>query len=183
MQNHNPQATAEMFAAIGKGDAAAAVRALDAGADPNATEGGMRNSPLILTALYHQTAVAEALLKKGADPDYARPQGGETALMMTGFSCARGVAKAIIDAGANVLKQDHFNADAIMHALREGNKEMAKFIEAATKERAERRAREKTEAERRQNLADMVCAVQDGLKDPLPVKRPLRFTGSGRCDA
>jgi ankyrin repeat protein len=190
-------ATRALFGAIGRGDVDAALRALEEGADPNGTEGDMRNSPLILCALYHKPLIAKALLEKGADPDYARPNGGETALMMTAFSNDRATAKLIVDAGANILKQSHFNQDAMMRACSESNREMAPLFRqwaderdkriAAEKEAQEREAEQRRlhlellEQQRQQNLADIISAAENGISQPITIRRPLKL-GPGRTN-
>src|SRR5688572_21163918 len=95
-QVYSIQATIALFGALAGGDAALALRVLAEGANPNATQGEMHNSPLMLCALYHMPVVAKALLERGANPDYAR-RGGDTALILTAFSNDRETAKLIVD--------------------------------------------------------------------------------------
>jgi ankyrin repeat protein len=169
------QATDLLFSAIGKGDAPLALRALAEGANPNATEGGMRNSPLMLCALYHQPVIAKALLEKGANPDYAR-EGGDTALILTAFSNDRKTAKLIVDAGANILKQNDAHQDAMMHAMSEGNRDMASMFRQWADARDARIARQRAEEQLRQNIADIVATTQNGLHTPVQVGKPLTLS-------
>ncbi|TAL27720.1 MAG: ankyrin repeat domain-containing protein [Alphaproteobacteria bacterium] len=175
--HYDAEATEEMFGAIAKGDIAKALRALEEGANPNATQGEMKNSPLMLCALYHNPLVAKALLEKGADPDYAR-RGGDTALIMTAFSNDRATAKAIVDAGANILKQNNSNQDAMMRAHSEGNHTMAPMFRQWADERVERIAHREADERLRQNIADIVATTENGLNTSVQVRGPLklRFT-------
>lgn len=134
---YNAKSTKALFNAIAKGDTAKALQALDNGADPNAVQDAPRNSPMMLTVLYHQPAITKALLEHGANPDYAR-KGGETALIMAGFSNDKASAVLIVEAGANIWRQTDFNEDAMMRAWREGNTEMMTLIEETARKRDRR---------------------------------------------
>ena len=187
---YNAAATEALFDAINRGAEADALKALQDGADPNATRGGAKNSPLILCALYHKSGVTNALLECGADPDYRR-DGGETALMMCGLSNDRKTAKLIVDAGASILLQDNANRDAVAHCIQQSNRGLGDLIRhwaeeykvriSAEKAEAGRRAQvalaesERLAAELRQNIADTIAVTADGLHTPVSVKRPLKL--------
>ena len=175
---YNADATEALFDALNAENPAAALTALDNGADPNATREEMKNSALMFCALYHLSHVTRALLEKGADPDYRRV-GGETALMMCGLSNDRTTAKLIVDAGANILLQDDANKDAAAHAIERGNRGLAKLYTQWADERKARIAaeaeRKRLEAELRQNIADTVAVAVDGLHTAVKVKAPLRL--------
>ncbi|MEZ0226826.1 MAG: ankyrin repeat domain-containing protein [Alphaproteobacteria bacterium] len=173
---YDEAATLEMFLAITAGDVAKALRAIESGADPNAIRDEPGNSALMLCALYHKPVIAKALLEKGANPDYARPKGGDTALIMTAFSNDRETAKLIVDAGANILKQNHSNQDAMMHAHSEGNHTMAPLFRQWADERDVRVARQKADEQLRQNIADIVAVTENGLNTPLRVMKPLTLS-------
>ena len=148
---------------------------LEAKADPN-VQNNNGNTPLMEAVLIHEFVSTGLLLQHGADPDLQRPKSGDTALMMTGLSCDRKSIVLLIEAGANIYLQDGFNADAMMHAHREGNKSIAAFIRDTAKGREERLAAEKREREFRENMKGIASNMEGGLSQGLKVTRPLQFT-------
>ncbi len=168
-QIFSTKATDALFEALRKGWTKRALEALDQGADPNGVRDEARNSPLIVAALYFQPQVTKALLDKGADPDYAR-RGGDTALMMTALSNDRESAKAIVDAGANILRQNNANRDAMMCASAEGNRALGDLMWQWAEEREARLGLD-TITKIHQNIRDMVARTVTIYANDEPAQR------------
>jgi ankyrin repeat protein len=90
---------AELLAAIGRGDLAAARAALDAGAPADA-RGPAGEPALVLAAMAGEAAIAGLLLDRGATAD-AADDAGNTALMHAAARGHRGLVELLLARGAD----------------------------------------------------------------------------------
>lgn len=89
----------ELLAAIGRGDVAAARRALDAGASPGARS-ATGEPAIVLAAGSSETAMVALLLERGAAVDDAG-ETGNTALMQAAAAGQSMTVKLLLDKGAD----------------------------------------------------------------------------------
>ena len=108
----------QLLAAAGVGDVAAIKRLIDAGASPNAADGGGRPALLISVINGHGEA-AEALLRRGADVDGADAE-DKTALMWASDAGHERTAKALLKRGADIDARDRFGQTALINAAWRG---------------------------------------------------------------
>ena len=116
----------DLVKAIRNGDARAALKLIDNGADVNGRD-AEGNTPLILASFYASPNCVELLLEKGADPNAAN-QSGVTALVRAATSYEK--TRLLVEAGAKVRVRtsDHGNTPLILAARRAGNSRTVKLL-------------------------------------------------------
>jgi hypothetical protein len=103
-----------LLPAILAGDEAAAMAALEAGADPNFRD-AEQCTVLMHAARRGIERVVRELLRKGADFDAAAAD-GRTALMEAAAACAQPVVELLLQAGARKTLRDAAGKTALDHA-------------------------------------------------------------------
>lgn len=119
-----------LFDAITGGDEDAVVRALRAGADPEATDDG--ETALYRAAVADEPGIVRLLLAAGADPGRAGgADGGD--LPLCGAACGghAETVRALLAAGAGVDQEEEFGFTALAWAVRLGHAEVVRALLAA----------------------------------------------------
>ncbi|MEU9853033.1 ankyrin repeat domain-containing protein [Streptomyces sp. NPDC047974] len=119
-----------LFDAITGGDEDAVVRALRAGADPEATDDG--ETALYRAAVADEPGIVRLLLAAGADPGRAGGvDGGD--LPLCGAACGghAETVRALLAAGAAVDQEEEFGFTALAWAVRLGHAEVVRALLAA----------------------------------------------------
>ncbi|MFI8322924.1 ankyrin repeat domain-containing protein [Streptomyces sp. NPDC085529] len=119
-----------LFDAIADGDEDAVVRALRAGADPEAAEDG--ETALYRAAVADEPGIVRLLLAAGADPGRpSGPDGGD--LPLCGAACGghAGTVRALLAAGAGPDQEEEFGFTALAWAVRLGHAEVVRVLLAA----------------------------------------------------
>ncbi|MFF5501683.1 ankyrin repeat domain-containing protein [Streptomyces roseolus] len=119
-----------LFEGIAGGDEDAVVRALRAGADPEAVDDG--ETALYRAAVADETGIVRLLLAAGADPGRpSGPEGGD--LPLCGAACGGHVptVRALLAAGAGVDQEEEFGFTALAWAVRLGQTEVVRELLAA----------------------------------------------------
>ncbi|MFD6244500.1 ankyrin repeat domain-containing protein [Streptomyces roseolus] len=119
-----------LFEGIAAGDEDAVVRALRAGADPEAVDDG--ETALYRAAVADEAGIVRLLLAAGADPGRAGgPDGGD--LPLCGAACGGHVrtVRALLAAGAGVDQEEAFGFTALAWAVRLGQAEVVRELLAA----------------------------------------------------
>ncbi|MEU3608315.1 ankyrin repeat domain-containing protein [Streptomyces sp. NPDC035033] len=117
-----------LFEAIGDGDEDAVVRALRAGADPEAVDDDGETA-LYRAAVADEPGIARLLLAAGADPGRASgPDGGD--LPLCGAACGghTGTVRALLAAGAPPDQEEEFGFTALAWAVRLGHAETVRAL-------------------------------------------------------
>ncbi|MEU2546586.1 ankyrin repeat domain-containing protein [Streptomyces roseolus] len=119
-----------LFEGIAAGDEDAVVRALRAGADPEAVDDG--ETALYRAAVADEAGIVRLLLAAGADPGRTSgPDGGD--LPLCGAACGghTGTVRALLAAGAAPDQEEEFGFTALAWAVRLGRAEVVRELLAA----------------------------------------------------
>ncbi len=120
------QVAALYFDAARTGQADLLEQFLDAGADPNGSNGS-GYTPLILASYNGHDAATAVLLRRGADPNLADAK-GSTALCGVAFKGDIALARRLLEAGADIDTPNHVGRTPLMFAVMFGREAMAAFL-------------------------------------------------------
>ncbi|MFI6938171.1 ankyrin repeat domain-containing protein [Streptomyces sp. NPDC050418] len=118
------------MAAAGKGDADAVRKAVDAGAELEATDDRGR-TPLILAVTGDHVEAAEILVKAGADPDRQDDQ-EDSAWLVTGVTGSAEMARVLIPADPDYTLENRYGGTSLIPAGEHGHADYVREVLKST---------------------------------------------------